>query len=83
MSRLQFERLRGEDGGGQSGRGWTRSWKRPLANSPDKVFERVASTYRLPVHAVLDRSHREAYQTAVYLLRRVANEPLQTVAIRF
>lgn len=33
--------------------------------------------------ALLDRSHREAYQTAVYLLWRAANEPLQTVAIRF
>ena len=33
--------------------------------------------------ALLDRSHRNAYQTAVYLLRRAANEPLQTVAIRF
>jgi REP element-mobilizing transposase RayT len=56
---------------------------RPTRLSPDEVLERVATTYRLPVNAVLDRSHREAYQTAVYLLRRAANEPLQTVAIRF
>ena len=31
----------------------------------------------------LERSHRDAYQTAVYLLRRAANELLQMVAIRF
>lgn len=55
----------------------------PTRLCPDEVLERVATTYRLPMHAVLERSHREAYQTAVYLLRRVANEPLQTVAIRF
>lgn len=35
------------------------------------------------VEAVLSRSHGDAYQTAAYLLRRAANEPLQTVAIRF
>lgn len=38
---------------------------------------------RLDVAAILNRSHRDAYQTAVYLLRRAANEPLQTVAMRF
>ncbi len=56
---------------------------RPTRLSPDEVLQRVAATYRLSVNAVLDRGHREAYQTAVYLLRRAANEPLQTVAIRF
>jgi hypothetical protein len=35
------------------------------------------------VNDVFTRFHRDAYQTAVYLLRRAANEPLQTVAIRF
>jgi putative transposase len=56
---------------------------RPTRLSPDEVLQHVAATYRLPVNAVLDRAHREAYQTAVYLLRRAANEPLQTVAVRF
>lgn len=67
---------------------------KPLANAPrmqtrparpasDEVLNHVAVTYRLDVKAVLDRSHRDAYQTAVYLLRRAANEPLQTVAVRF
>jgi hypothetical protein len=53
----------------------------PTRLSPD--VEHIATTYRLPVKAVHARSHREAYQTAVYLLRRAANEPLQTTAIRF
>jgi hypothetical protein len=37
----------------------------------------------LDVAAILTRSHRDANQTAVYVLRRAANEPLQTVARRF
>jgi chromosomal replication initiation ATPase DnaA len=55
----------------------------PTRLSPDEVLQHVAATYRLPVDAILNRSHRDAYQTAVYLLRRAANEPLQTVAMRF
>ncbi|MEK6804980.1 MAG: transposase [Nitrospirota bacterium] len=56
---------------------------RPTRLSADDVLRQVAATYRLRVGELLDRSHRDAYQTAVYLLRRAANEPLQTVAIRF
>jgi REP element-mobilizing transposase RayT len=56
---------------------------RPTRLSSDDVLRHVAATYRVRVGALLDRSHRDAYQTAVYLLRRAANEPLQTVAIRF
>ena len=55
----------------------------PTCLAPDEVLQHVAATYRLPVDAILNRSHRDAYQTAVYLLRRAANEPLQTVAMRF
>lgn len=55
----------------------------PTGLSPDEVLQHIAATYRLPVDAVLNRSHRDAYQTAVYLLRCAANEPLQTVAMRF
>jgi putative transposase len=51
--------------------------------SPDEILQHVAATYRLPVAAILARSHRDANQTAVYVLRRAANEPLQTVARRF
>ena len=55
----------------------------PTRLSPDEVLQHVAATYRLPVDAILNCSHRDTYQTAVYLLRRAANEPLQTVAMRF
>jgi len=55
----------------------------PTRLSPDEVLQRVAATYRLPVDAILTRSHRDAYQPAVYLLRCAANELLQTVARRF
>ncbi len=55
----------------------------PTRLSPDEVLQHVAATYRLPMDAILTRSHRDAYQTAVYLLRRAAKEPLQTVARRF
>lgn len=54
---------------------------RTLNNDSRPLFS--DSTYRLRVNDVLARSHRDAYHTAVYLLRRAANEPLQTVAIRF
>lgn len=56
---------------------------KPTRLSPDEVLRHVASTYRLHVNDVRKRSHRDAYQTAVYLLRRAANESLQTVAVRF
>ena len=55
----------------------------PTRLSSDEVLHRVATTYRLAVDTVLARSHRDAFRTAVYLLRRAANEPLQTVAVRF
>jgi hypothetical protein len=53
----------------------------PTRLSPGEVLQQIAAAYRLPVDAVLDRSHRDTYQTAVYLLRRAANEPLRTIAI--
>ena len=56
---------------------------RPTRLAADEVLQYVATTYHLRVGELLDRSHREAYQTAVYLLRRAVNEPLHTVAIRF
>jgi hypothetical protein len=55
----------------------------PTRLSPDEVLQHVVATYRLPVATILARSHRDAYQTAVYLLRRAANEPLQAVKEHF
>lgn len=56
---------------------------RPTRLTADDVLRQVAATYRLRVGELLDRLHRDAYQPAVYLLRRAVNESLQTVAIRF
>jgi hypothetical protein len=41
-----------------------------------------SSAFHLPRHAVLDHRHAQAYRCAVYLLRRVANEPLAKIARR-
>jgi putative transposase len=68
---------------GQSPANIPRAQIQPTRVSADEVLTHVASTYRVGVGALLSRSHRDAYHTAVYLLRRAANEPLQTVAIRF
>jgi len=54
----------------------------PTRLSADDVLKHVAGAYRVQLGALLDRSHHDAYQTAVYLLRRAANEPLHTVAGR-
>ena len=55
----------------------------PTRLSSEHVLQCVADVYRLPVERVVDRSHRAAYETAVYLLRRAANELLRAVAARF
>ena len=55
----------------------------PTRLSADDVLRHVAATYRVRLGTLLDRSHHDAYQTAVYLLRCAANEPLYTVAVRF
>lgn len=55
----------------------------PTRLKADEIMTRVADVYGIPTTAVVARTHREAYQTAVWLLRRAANEPLNTVAVRF
>lgn len=44
-----------------------------------KILERVAAVYGLSLTAVTARRHQEAYQIAVWLLRRVG--PLWSLAI--
>jgi len=56
---------------------------RPTRLSADEVLKRVAATYQVRVGDLLERAHRDAYHTAVYLLRRAENDPLQHVAVRF
>ena len=60
-----------------------RAQTQPTRPSGEEVVDRVASVYGLNQKALLTREHAEAYQTAAWLLRRVANEPLAVVARRF
>ena len=55
----------------------------PTRLDPSEIMNRVAAVYGIAPTAVVARTHREAYQTAVWLLRRAANEPLNMVAMRF
>ena len=55
----------------------------PTRLTAAEILERVATVYQLTPRAVTARRSQEAYQTAVWLLRRAGNEPLQTVAVRF
>ncbi len=56
---------------------------RPTRLTPKEVLTRVRKAYGVALKEVISRSHPEAYQCAVWLLRRAANEPLRTVALRF
>ena len=56
---------------------------RPTRLTPKEVLARVGTVYGVAVKGVLSRSHPEAYQCAVWLLRRAANESLRVVAQRF
>ena len=55
----------------------------PTRLTPQEVLARVGNVYGVTVLSLLSRSHQEAYQCAVWLLRRAANEPLREVARRF
>lgn len=55
----------------------------PTRLTGEEVLARVGQVYALKPQALLTRAHSEAYQCAAWLLRRVANEPLQKVARRF
>lgn len=55
----------------------------PARLAPNDILVRVAEVYGIAPAAMVGRAHREAYHTAVWLLRRAANEPLNRVALRF
>jgi putative transposase len=55
----------------------------PARLTASDIMTRIAAVYGVSLTAVATRHHREAYHTAVWLLRRAANEPLRTVAGRF
>ena len=52
----------------------------PARPTAQQVLIQVGKAYGLDKDEVLDRSQRQAFQCAVYLLRRVANLPLGEVA---
>ncbi len=56
---------------------------RPTRLTPKKVLARVGNVYGVGLKDVVARSHPGAYQCAVWVLRRAANEPLRGVAQRF
>ena len=52
----------------------------PARPQPSDIIASVSRAYRVTSEQLFDRTHQEPYQAAVYLLRRVANLPLRTVA---
>ena len=55
----------------------------PMRLDPSEIMNRVAAVHGIAPTAIVARAHREAYQTAVWLLQRAANEPLNMAAVRF
>ena len=60
----------------------SRAQREPARPSPDELLTQVAKAFGVPRHAVLGRRQAQAYHCAVYLLRRVVNEPIAKVARR-
>ncbi len=56
---------------------------RPTRLTPKEVLARAGNVYGVGLKDGVARSHPEAYQCAVWVLRRAANEPLRGVAQRF
>ena len=59
-----------------------RAQREPARPNPDELLTEVAKAFGLTRSAVLDRRDAQAYRGAVYLLRRVVNEPIGKVARR-
>lgn len=68
--------------GGKHSADVSRAQREPARPNPDELLTEVAKAFDLPRHSVLDRRHAQAYRCAVYLLRRVVNEPIAKVARR-
>ena len=56
---------------------------RPTQVGQELVLERVSTVYGISIQGIISRNHAEAYRSAAYLLRRVANVPLRKVAALF
>jgi REP element-mobilizing transposase RayT len=69
--------------GGKSVANVPRAQQRPTRPTPQALTAMVLSRYRIKDEKALSRrAHQEAFQTWLYLLRRVANLPLREVARR-
>lgn len=67
---------------GKPVQGIAREQLRPLRPRAEEVLGVVGGAFEISPSRVLDRSHRPAFEAAVYLLRRVANLSLKQVAER-
>lgn len=67
---------------GKTAQGISRVQLQPLRPGVQEVVEVVGRAFGVSPSRVLDRSHQQAYQAAVYLLRRVANLSLRELAER-
>jgi putative transposase len=67
---------------GKVARGIPKAHRTPTRPRPEEIVTTIGRTYELTAAQVLDRRHPEAYQLAIYLLRRVANLSLREVAGR-
>ena len=68
--------------GGKRGADVSRAQREPARPNPQALLAEVAMALDVARHAVLDHRHAQAYRCAVYLLRRVVNEPIAKVARR-
>jgi len=67
---------------GKAVRGIAKAQLRPKRPGLQEILKTVAAKYGIDPGQVFDRRHGEAYGAAVYLLRRVGNQPLRQVAER-
>ena len=67
---------------GKAVREVARAQVRPKTPGADEIVNAVAREYGISPSQALDRSHDEAYWSAVYLMRRAGNLSLQEVARR-
>ena len=58
----------------------SRAQRQPSRPEADAIIAAVSKAYSISEANVLQRNHKEAFNAAVYLLRRVGNLPLRRVA---
>jgi REP element-mobilizing transposase RayT len=58
----------------------SKAQRQPSRPEPDAIITAVSKAYSISKAKVLQRNHQEAFNAAVYLLRRVGNIPLRRVA---